>query len=365
MATRSGNPCLLFFPYLPVQGVYGLGPWQLGPLEAYQGQWASEDFERLSQIFLSSFKDAIGNPLGNVYLLSHKKRGMDGVRPTRPQIRAIQRSIDFALLDRSFSSPQADGWFSITSDNSEFFVWPIDTAGGYVALGRGSIISVLNGGLRIDDGLAVPAPLELHMPIAPLTLDAELVTAMYGLFTRRFAGSDDVLRKRIEVAVGWLAKAWRNSPSVTMDDRIVFLKTGFEALSGGISNTRDCARWLRTLFETELAGTTWQGTSHLLWSPREKPRFTYQHASRPWTESNVTELQHWFLTFGERRNTIIHDGTSPKFSYTLRGSRYNGFIFRTAERLLRESIKVSMKQLGYPDIWRSETRRSLGRLLSK
>ena len=43
------------------------------------------------------------------------------------------------------------------------------------------------------------------------------------------------------------------------------------------------------------------------------------------------------------------------------GSRHNGFLPYTAEGLLRESIKVSMVSLGYPDLWRLE----LNRIIAK
>ena len=37
---------------------------------------------------------------------------------------------------------------------------------------------------------------------------------------------------RIKTAIGWLAKAWRNTATVHFPERVVFLKTAFEAMTG-------------------------------------------------------------------------------------------------------------------------------------
>ena len=364
MAHNTG-PYLLFFPYLPIQGSYKLGPWRLGPLKGYTGSWLSPAFERQSRAFMASFRDAGGKPLDNMYVLSHGERGMDGRLPTRPQQTALQRAVDFAVLD---NNPPLDsdnaGLGAATADNAELFIWPIDVTGGRVTLSRGSMVRTMAGGHRINDELRVPAPLELQMPLWTFSLDAELLAAMYNLFTRRLAGSNDLDRRRIEVAVGWLSKAWRNSPSVSMADRVVFLKTGFEALSDE-SKTKPCADWLRSLYEKELAGNIPKYTRHVLWSSAEKPVRTYKYKLSGNVVGQLTELQHWFMSFGEARNAIVHEGTTPRLLYKLSKSRYNSSMVNVGERLLRESIKVKMISLGYPNLWRTPLWRAIDRRLHK
>ena len=67
------------------------------------------------------------------------------------------------------------------------------------------------------------------------------------------------------------------------------------------------------------------------------------------------------MAFSKVRNTIIHDGLTPKLIYRKRGSSYNGNMIMTAERLLRESIKVSMGGLGYPHLGRTPLARAIHR----
>ena len=352
------NPYLVFFPYLSIQGQYTIGPWDLPPLSEFSGPWLSSKFEDLSKTFIGAFRDANGNAFSNTYVLVHGKRGMDGNRPTRLAIGAIQSAINFSVLDRN-PRPGSDnaGMMTSTTDNTELFIWPIDTIGGYVALGRGSIVPVVDGGHQMTDSLRVAAPLELHMPWGP-RIDQDLLTSMYQLGTRRFGAADDLTRKRVEVAIRWLSQSWRNSPSIRMTDRVIFLKTGFEALSGGLSDSWACAKWLRQLHEQDLGGQTALNLEHMLWSTKEKERHAVTFRKKV---HNITDLQHWFMAFAGARNLIIHQGITPKLTYRQRGSRYNGLLPYTAERLLRESIKVSMASLGYPDLWRPELNRTIAK----
>ena len=365
MATASSRPYLLFFPYLHSLGSYDLGPWQMGPLRDYQGPWLSAEFERMSKDFLSAFRDARGKPLDNIYLLSHRVRGVDGRLPTRPQRVAIQRAIDFAVLDKTPSAddPNAGLW-SATSDNSELFIWPIDVEHGYVTLSRGSMVREYAGGHKVGEELIIPAPLELQMPWN-LALDSELLAAMYHLFTRRLSGDEDRTRRRIETAISWLAKAWRNSPSIGMDERVVFLKTGFEALAG-TSDTKKCVACLRKLYEEQLGGIDAKYLDNLIWSSNERRRFTRTYTKNGQSLSEVvTDFEHWFWTFCDARNCIIHDGVTPKLTYRARASRYNGSLVNTGERLLRESVKVAMIRLGYPHLWRGQVWQAVHKMLQR
>lgn len=73
----------------------------------------------------------------------------------------------------------------------------------------------------------------------------------------------------------------------------------------------------------------------------------------PQTEQ-VTGLEHWFRTFADVRNTIIHEGVVPSLVYTnTLNTNYEGPFAFTAEFLLRAAIKASLAPLGYPDLWRS------------
>jgi len=348
---------LRFFPYLPIRGSYDLGPWRIERACDYAGP--TPGFKQLAEMFMGAFQGSNSAAGSNTPILVHRRRGMDGRLPTRPQRSAIQRAIDLATLDRVQRPGHPNsGLFTPTSDNSELFIWPIGID-GRIALDRGGIVRTTTGGYTITPELKVSAPLELHMPF-PFTLDADLVATTYQLLTRRLPEDQDRLRARLGITIDWLSKAWRNSPSIRSEDRVVFLKTGFEALSG-TSNGFKCAKWLRNLYERRI-GTALSAkyAQDILWSPGEKEKHTRIHDSRTVL---LTDLQHWFMSFADVRNDIIHEGRAKTLKH--RATAYRGEYVFTGERLLRESIKVCMGDLGYPDIWRSETWRRSKRLVEQ
>jgi hypothetical protein len=142
---------------------------------------------------------------------------------------------------------------------------------------------------------------------------------------RRFAGS---------------RKAWKNTTSIDFGDRIVFIKTGFEALTG-TSDSRASADALRQLFES-LPDTASRDT--LLWSPTEQPRHSRTYKDRATKRmvtvtEQLTDLEHWFMAFASARNEIIHDGTIASLNYSEQGSAYNGPLFHRAEFVLRAAVE--------------------------
>ena len=82
----------------------------------------------------------------------------------------------------------------------------------------------------------------------------------------------------------------------------------------------------------------------------------------------MTDLEVWFMEFGDVRNTIIHSGEVPELMYpvnpvyqsaTVR-SVYHGHFFSTAEFMLRGVNKALLaSKLGYEDIWRPQLWRAI------
>ena len=139
----------------------------------------------------------------------------------------------------------------------------------------------------------------------------------------------------------------------------MYLKTAFEALTGTSTNWKS-ARKLREIFEA-LHDTVEHDSDVLVWSPEEKPVHT-----RSWFEKNgqprstlVTDLEHWFMAFGEARNTIVHKGKVPKPSYTGSNPAYDGSFVFTGEFLLRGVVKVLLSELGYHNAWRTDLDRAI------
>lgn len=261
--------------------------------------------------------------------------------PRRAEWRALQQAIDFALINSNPYIFSGDGSGVSTSDNSEVFVWPIDVAKRRLATRYGLLVRVTTGGLVIGPELEIPASPEMHMPFMAARIESpEFVDVLFKVLARHTSAK----HLTIATAIHWLAKAWRNSESVNWADRLVMLKTAFEALTGS-SQTHIAAAYLRALFEN--TKMTKQEAKDFLWKPSEKPTRTFGWKDRGGRvhHDKVTSLEHWFRSFGEARNTIIHEGVPVKQTYRAKRSAYNGPYFFVAERVLREAIRVEVANL--------------------
>lgn len=350
------HPYLAFCPYLSVQRVIEFADWQLGPLGSFEDRWADTKFKTQSKAFLAKFVDNAGKPIQHPTLLCRRGRQIDGQLPAPGEIEALEAAIAFAFLDenpRHTLETERHGWNVLTADNTEPFFWPIDVEAGYVTVTSGLMVRTVSGGFQIGDAqLVIKPPLDLHLPLGSKTADALSLEAVYTtvLSSLQQPGANPTA-DRIKTAIGWLAKAWRNTATVHFPERVVCLKTGFEAMTGTSDNYQSAKR-LRQLFEA-LSDTSPTDSKLLVWSPDERPVHT-------WKKWQVTGLQHWFMSFSDARNTIIHQGVVPPLTYTNPSNpEYEGPLVFTAEFLLRAVMKVSLAQCGYPDLWRSSTWRAV------
>lgn len=141
----------------------------------------------------------------------------------------------------------------VTADNTELHFWPIDVEAGNVTVTTGIMVKTISGGYQITDKeLVIRPPLELHMPISGDGADPERLDAVYrvALSSLRSPGTSQQA-DRLATAIGWSVKAWRNTPSIRFPERVVFLKTAFEALTG-TSDSREAVSTLGN-FIAELA----------------------------------------------------------------------------------------------------------------
>lgn len=354
-------PVLLLAPYLTMTEPVEFGPWWLGPASDFDGAWHSDRFEELALQFLGAFRKANGKPFDDPALLAHRELGAGSELPSEDELRATQRALHFGVLDRNPNwqgGEDNEGLWTSTSDNSELFAWPIDAEEGRITLTAGAMVMIQMGGYRISDDLAISAPRELWIP-GRRPLDAELLDGIYRVLTGAELG-DRTFAERIGVAIDWLAAAWRNSPSITFEQRVVMLKTGFEALTDQ-SKTHESADWLDERFhQLATAGADEQAAEHLLWSPSEQKSRTWKWNGN---EKECTDLGHWFRSFGKARNEIIHDGKAQSLTYEAEGSAYGGPYVHIAERLLRETIRVCLRDFGFDDLWESMIHRRFVRAL--
>ena len=297
-------------------------------------------------------------------VIAHSSRGVDGKIPGRAAWRALQQALDFGVINSNPYAFKGDGSGFATADNSEIFVWPIDIDKGRVVTRYGRLVQVTTAGLVINAKLKIDAPPDLHMPFMAVRVESpKFVDALFKVLARH----DNPKHLRIATAIHWLGKAWRNSERLDWDDRLVMIKTAFEALTGE-SKTPLAARALRAIFEGTVLTRRESEDADFLWQPTERPNKVYVWTDKTKTRHhvpNVTPLEHWFRSFGDARNTIIHEGRSPRHIYRARRSRYNGPFFFVASRVLREALRVEVAALRGRDWMFSDDERLKRSIIAK
>ena len=218
------------------------------------------------------------------------------------------------------SPPQ---WGMQTADNTEVHVWPIDCARLTFAVTRGGYVRTLSGGWDLsDDSVRIPRPLETHVDLFGAgLLDNDLATDALALMST-------AQRLHFETVVHWLSKAWRNSPSVTMSDRIVFLKTACEAYA--------CLDHANGPKE------------------REKLRDRYGQAQLRLGDSCLLSkgalpgLEPTLELVGKWRNSVIHEGRDPADLYeriaTVFSGPCGGDPVAVTSRLLCDLLRLDLEE---------------------
>jgi hypothetical protein len=330
-----------FFPALPMTDSMELGEWCIGR-PPQRVAWRSARFKSLAESLVKSFEKS---GFRDIAMFWHRDRGFDGTIPSDAEIRAIQTGVRFSALDANDQvlSGLNVGHVLVTTENAELFLQPIDEEDGSIAHRTGGALkSVLTGGYKIGDG-AIPLP-DATVPILrPVIVSKKLAAALFQTLTTASAQSG-----HIRIALEWHAVAMSNPNAVTLQQRLIAIKTAFEALLG-TSDSRDCARRLRALFETaagpHLHLLPWAG---VLWSPKERRDLVRQYTTRKGALRSDTrsELEDWFMTLTDARNSVIHDGVLSVTDYGPPQerplSRYKGSLFWIGERLVREAIKASL-----------------------
>ncbi len=364
------HPFLLFCPYLPMNTKITFADWELGSLRCFEDRWANPEFKSQTTRFLSKFVGPDNEPIANPALLCRKDEQLDGQQPPENEFEALRLSLPFAFVDSNPRYDKGQWWQYVTADNAELYGWPIDVEEGHVTLSRGFLVSVITGGYTISDPkLVLRPPLDLQMTGRSADADPAVLTSIYETVLKSLScpGANRTA-DQVRVAVTWFEKAWLNSVTLHSPERLVFLKTAFEALTGESdkpTHAEESARRLRKIFE-KVPDATEEHSEVLLWSPAEQGQT--RHSQRWVTNGKCkTDLETWFLEFSNVRNAIIHDGeieqaelryprpTNEYEPITYRAD-YHGPFFHTAEYLLRGAIKVLLStELSYEIALRSRS----------
>jgi hypothetical protein len=333
---------LAFFPAVGLERNLDLGEWLVGTPP--EGTDWHDKLKGLAKKLLESF-----NSVGfcRHALVWHRDRGFDGAALPDAVYTAIQLATRFAVLDANDQHDRINdpnvGRYLATSENAELYEQPIDLENGGVTHVRGGLLRrSMIGGFKIGES---PLPLpDATEPIdGPVGASSKLARAVFDVLHPIDPG-----KRQLRIAMEWHASAMSNPRAVTPQQRIIAIKTGFEALLG-TSASWPAAMRLRRLFETVTASHAtllpWAG---LLWSPTERTdlRRTYVDANQQTQTGARSELQDWMMHLCDARNSIIHDGILPTLEYPAPSerplSRYAGQMFWIGERLLREGIKASL-----------------------
>jgi hypothetical protein len=224
------------------------------------------------------------------------------------------------MLEDPESADPNGGWKSATSDNAALWVHELD-ASGYTAVEYGAMVPTLSGGHNALNEDSVPIrirrPAEVPSPIMYGVIDAQYSDAMFTVLMR-----GDEPSRRLARAIDWLDLAWRNSPSVTLEVRIVLLRTGFEVLFGS-----DHTYTVRDALGALLNGAT-VARAERSWLSRTDRTQT----------ADLSDLEWWFMQFAFLRNAIMHgDAVSPAmFEHEGRPHAWSG------EAWLRKAIRASL-----------------------
>ena len=356
-------PLLISAPYLTLTAAVEAGPWWIGPLGTYEGAWLSDRFQEVARRLIGSHVAARDQPIPNPAIVASRASGVDGCWPELREVDGLQLALHFTVLHAnppwSEDTRNYVGWTTATSDNSTLHYWPVDVDEERVTLSGGFMVRSTVGGYTLKDGVTIPAPEELHLPHR-VTLDPEVLAATRSVFAGEHDATDARLAARLATTVGWLAQAWRNTESVDTRQRIITLKTGFEALTGESDPWR-AAQALDELFrQIPLDAKQDRFAEHLVWKPSETASMTWTGLDG--TPSSCTPVNHWFRSFSACRNEIIHEGRMSSDSYN-EATPYAGPYLFIAERVLREAVCVSLRAFGYHDLWKSAPIRMLTKIL--
>ncbi|MDP9999008.1 hypothetical protein [Pseudarthrobacter sulfonivorans] len=351
----TDRPALYLFPYLRLREVVTAGPWSLQPLDPEELAAPFDDFGRTLSALLARFRDEAGQPLTTATLVQRTEPELAAGDARRHERDALRAAVSFAVADANAGHGNEIPWDAAalklaTAEVATFFVGEVSSLkNGTFVRTRGGTLNhrSIGGGTVHDDFVVVPAP-EGLVSMPDLTLDGVLLEAVYRVAVEALSGKSSKTHHEVWSALHWHSRAWENSPLHTMPDILVQLKTAIEALSGQ-SKTADALPVLEGIYSS-VVGTL--GASDFLW---QESGLSFPRGYKKVIE--YSSFGHWYWYLADTRNEIVHDTESPVMEHIAPGSPFQGNLFRVAERVTRELIKIRLAHLGHPKAALSPTNR--------
>lgn len=324
---------VLIFPYLPLHERAMVGGWELLPPGSDTARFTSPDVQTLAEGLLSLYHDDRRPPMG---ALVAPPGGRIGNSIARNAMDHLRRSVLVGLLEGNPTPPALlhpdedpdlnGGWRSVTSDNATLWGHPIDDS-GYTAVEYGSMLTVLSGGHNVlrPDETKIHPPVEVPHASMYRGFDDAYASATFEVLD---AGNETA--RRVGRAIDWLDLAWRNTPSITPEVRVVLLRTGFEVLFGSDDSyeVRDALSVLVDDADAPRTVRTWRTLAG-----REQ-------------SAELTDVAWWFQQFAFVRNAIMHGDIvpAPALEHEDRPHVWVG------ESRLRDAIKRTVAAEGHPHL---------------
>jgi hypothetical protein len=352
----TDRPALYLFPYLRLREEVTAGPWSLEPLDPKKLAAPSDDFGRTLSALLARFRDEAGQPLTTATLVQRTEPELARGEARQHERDALRAAVSFAVADANAGLGNEIPWDAdalnvATAEVATFFIGEVSALekGTFVRTRGGALSHRTIGGGTVHDDWVIEPPPEGLISIPDLALDGVLLDAVYRVAVEALSDDSPTINHEVWSALHWHSRVWENSPLHTMPDILVQLKTAIEALSGK-SKTAAGIKVLEGIYSS-VAGTI--GASDFLWQ-ESGPSF-------PRTFNKVTETYnsfgHWYWYLADTRNEIVHDTESPVMEHIAPGSPFQGNLFRVAERVTRELIKIRLAHLGHPEAALSPTSR--------
>jgi hypothetical protein len=351
----TDRPALYLFPYLRLREGVTAGPWSLQPLDPEKLAVPFDDIGRTLKAVLARFRDEAGQPLTTATLVQRTEPELVSGEAREHERDALRAAVSFAVADANAGLGNEIPWDAAalnvaTAEVATFFVGEVSALekGTFVRTRGGTLNHRTIGGGTVHDDFVVEPPPEGLISIPDLALDDVLLDAVYRVAVEALSDDSPTINREVLAALHWHSRAWENSPLHIMPDVLVQLKTAIEALSGK-SKTADGIQVLEGIYRS-VVGTI--GASDFLWQ-ESGPSF-------PRGFKKVIEyssLGHWYWFLADTRNDIVHDTESPVMDHIAAGSPFQGNLFRVAERVTRELIKIRLAHLGHPEAALSPTSR--------
>jgi hypothetical protein len=318
-------------PYVRFASRFTIGPWEFIPhRELTVDDTPSQmDFDRAKGLMALYHRSRRVREDFGCYV--SRRRGLLGDPVPFAQLGLLRTVALFGFLDRNPVALELGGdddanaghrtW---TSDNLFIAGHNVDPA-GYVAARYGAMSQNLIAGLNIDDEHSeISPPAELVCPLMGSGADAVVTDALWTVLRQSTPEA-----RRIRRAIDWLDLAWRNTPSVSQEMRIVLLKSGFETLLDVGDRVVDQRAALQALLPRV--------------APRRRLRQVPTLAGQLRAE-RMSDLEWWYTNLAFLRNAITHGDVITGGMHRF-GRTYHLWI---AELRLRQVIKECVAQRGFP-----------------